>query len=175
MRHRLAINKLSRHTKQRHALIKNLIGSLILKGEIVTTIAKAKVIGQLTDKLVSKAKKSSLASRRAIAAFFNRPPVTKKLVDELAPKMTGRNSGYTRITRLGVRQGDNAQLAKIEFTDKVVTPAPDAKKKPDSGAKAKPEKKAPAAAKTSFLAPLTGKLKAQTAAAPTAAPRTTHK
>jgi large subunit ribosomal protein L17 len=118
MRHRLSGKKLGRNTKQRKALYKGLLSQLIHHGEIITTLSKAKSISKLMDKLITKAKKQDLNSRRIIAAFFNKKSITNKLIDELAPQMGSRTSGYTKITRIGNRTGDDALTAKIEFIDK---------------------------------------------------------
>ena len=118
MRHRVAKKHLNRKTKHRKALFKNLIRALVETGEIKTTESKAKAIKGLTDKLISQAKQSSLAARRLIARFFGRRDVVNVLVDEVAPAMEGRSSGFTRITRLGRRRGDNAMMVKMELVEK---------------------------------------------------------
>ena len=122
MRHRIAGKKLNRTTKHRNALLKNLAAQIIQYGEITTTVTKAKVIQPKIDKLITTAKKGTLHSRRQIESFFNKKPITNKLFDHLAPNLLSRTSGYTRITKLNYRRGDNTLLAKIELVDKIVEP-----------------------------------------------------
>lgn len=118
MKHRKKGRKLNRNTKQRKALFRNLIGGLITHGEIKTTEAKAKAIKRLTDKLVSKAKKGSLHVRRQIMAFLPDKEVANRLVDVVAPLFSDRNSGFTRIVRIGRRRGDSAKIVKLELVKK---------------------------------------------------------
>jgi len=132
MRHRKKGKKLNRNTSQRKALFKNLIQSLILHEEIKTTESKAKAIKGLTDKLINKAKKGTLHTRRQISAFLPDKKAVNKLVDEIAPRFKKRISGFTRFVRLGRRQGDNAMIVKIGFVGK--------KKKEEEQAKGKKKK-----------------------------------
>jgi large subunit ribosomal protein L17 len=113
--------KLGRPRDQRRALIKSLAESLILDETIETTLPKAKAVARYTEKLVGKAKKSqtSLHQRRQVISSLNTLEAAHKLVDQIAPALTSRNSGYFRVERLGVRQGDNAQLAKVSFVDEL--------------------------------------------------------
>ncbi len=122
MRHRVKSKKLNRNSNHRKALFKNLVGELVMHGEITTTHAKAKAIRPITDKLITKAKKSNLNSRRLIHSFFNKKTITNKLVDHLAPAMKGRVSGYTKITKLGNRRGDDTMMVKIAFVDDIPQP-----------------------------------------------------
>ena len=120
MRHRLAGRKLGRNTHERRSLFRNLIRSLILNERIKTTVAKAKTIRPLVDKLMTQAKQGTLAGRRrALAALYDRQTVDK-LFKELVPRTGKRISGFTRIQRLGRRLGDNSLMAVIEFVDKKV-------------------------------------------------------
>lgn len=121
MRHRVRGKKLGRNTAQRKALFRQLIVSLFLKEEIKTTLAKAKSIKSLVDKLVTKAKKSGLHQQRLIHAFLQNKKATKKLVKEIAPRFKKRTSGFTQIMRLGQRRGDNAMMVKIGLMDKKET------------------------------------------------------
>ncbi len=120
MRHRVKSNHLNRDTNNRKALFKSLITSLIQVGEIKTTEPKAKAIKGLTDKLISRAQNGSIAARRLLARFFGRRDIVNKLVDEVAPAMSDRKSGFTRITKLGKRRGDNAVMVKMELVAKPV-------------------------------------------------------
>lgn len=118
MRHKKAKKILGRNTKQRKALFKGLIQSLILHEEIKTTEAKAKAIRRLVEKLVTKAKAGSLHVRRQILAFFPQKRAANKLVDEIAPRFARISGGFVRIIRLGRRRGDNAMVVKMEFVRK---------------------------------------------------------
>lgn len=114
MRKRKKGRKLSRKRDQRKALIKTLLSSLFLKEKIKTTEAKAKEIRPLAEKLITKAKKGDLASRRFLAKFLSKK-IVKKLVDELAQGYKDRPGGYTRIIKLGPRKSDGAKMALIEL------------------------------------------------------------
>ncbi|MBW3569380.1 50S ribosomal protein L17 [Candidatus Parcubacteria bacterium] len=109
--------KFGRERDQRRALIKSLANSLILNESIETTLPKAKEVVPYTEKLITKAKKGGLHERRQIVSSLQTVAVAHKLVDEIAPKLGGRNSGYFRIERTSLRRGDNAQMAKISFVD----------------------------------------------------------
>lgn len=122
MHHRIAGKKLNRSTKHRKSLIKNLTAALIMHGKITTTEVKAKIMKNRIDKLITQAKKGNLHSRRLIHAYFNQDKITNRLVDHLAPNMSTRVSGYTKITKLGYRRGDNSSLAQIEFVDHIAEP-----------------------------------------------------
>lgn len=180
MRHQVKGKKLGRNTKQRKALFKSLISHLIIKGEIITTLAKAKAIQRLTDKLITRAKKTNLNSRRIVAAFFNQKHVTNKLVDELAPQMSNRQSGYTKITRLGPRRGDSSMMVKLEFTDRIITKEKSAntskKTKPSTDKRSKT--KQPTSSQPSLAQQAINRLKSGSqfqAATKVTAPRTTNK
>ncbi len=120
MRHRKTGRKLNRNIHQRKALFKNLIAALILKGKISTTEAKAKAIKRLVDKLVNRAKKGTIQARRLIAAFIPDKKAVNKLVDEIAPRMQKRPSGFTTLERVSRRRGDNAVVVEVGFVDQVV-------------------------------------------------------
>jgi large subunit ribosomal protein L17 len=99
----------------RTAMLKSLARSLVLKDKIKTTEAKAKEIRPIVEKLVTKAKDGSIASRRIIAARVGEGSPTEKLMTVLAPKYKTRAGGYTRIVKLGRRLSDGAAMAQIEF------------------------------------------------------------
>jgi len=138
MRHRVKGRKLNRNTKQRKALFRNLITSLIMHGQIKTTEAKAKSIKGLVDRLVSKAKAGSLHVRRQIMAFLPNKQAANKLVDVVAPLFKNRLSGFTRITRLNQRRGDQTQMVKIEFVEKPAEVNRDKKVKKETKTTKKP-------------------------------------
>ena len=104
-----------RDRKERRALFKSLISSLVRHGQIKTTEARAKAVKGLVDKLVSRAKERTVHTRRLIGAFLQDKNVVNRLVDEIAPKLATRVGGFTRILRLGKRAGDQAMMVKMEF------------------------------------------------------------
>src|SRR6476659_1977830 len=114
--HRIGGRKLSRKTGPRMALYKNLTVSILRYERVQTTEAKAKEIRGRVERMITLAKQNDLAARRAIvAAFPNEPLVVNKLFDEIAPKYADRNSGYTRIVKIGARRGDAAPIVQIEL------------------------------------------------------------
>jgi large subunit ribosomal protein L17 len=122
-RHGYVGRKFGRERDQRRALIKSLAESLIIHESIETTLPKAKELRPYVEKLVTKAKKGDLASRRTVIASVMTIETAHKLVDDIAPKLNGRNSGYLRIERTKLRRGDHAQLARISFVDDLTKPA----------------------------------------------------
>lgn len=119
MRHRIASKQLGRDTKHREALLKNLLRELVEHGAITTTQAKAKVIKPMADKIVTKAKQGDLAARRSLHQIFGKRDVVNTLVDRVAPVFKNRTSGFTRITQVGVRSGDNATLVSLSWVEQV--------------------------------------------------------
>ncbi len=118
-RHGYKGRKFGRETDQRTALIKGLATSLIEHGSIETTLPKAKTVLPYTEKLITKAKKGDLHNRRQVVSALNTLATAHKLVDEIAPKLTGRVSGHLRIEKTGFRRGDNTQMARISFVDDI--------------------------------------------------------
>ena len=116
-RHGYKGKKFGRERDQREALIKSLAEALITYETIETTLHKAKELVPYMEKLITKAKKGDLHSRRQIIADLQTVANAHKLVDEIAPKLKGRSSGHLRIERTDTRRGDNAQLAKVSFVD----------------------------------------------------------
>lgn len=106
--------KFHRETDQRKAFIKSLLEAFIMKEKIKTTLARAKEISGMAEKLITKAKSQSLSVRREIAKKLSYR-VSKKLIEKLAPQYKERNGGYTRIFKTGPRKGDGAEMAIIEF------------------------------------------------------------
>ena len=113
MKHRIKIKKFNRDTKSRKALFKALVRSLVETGSIVTTQAKAKEARRIADKLIGKAKDATLETRRTLHRFFGTRDVVNTLVEKIAPVFADRNSGFTRITKMGVRRGDNSEMAQL--------------------------------------------------------------
>jgi large subunit ribosomal protein L17 len=118
-RHDYKGRKFGRERDQRRALLKGLATSLVEHGKIETTLPKAKEIVPYVEALITKAKIGDLHNRRQIVAALSTIDAAHKLVDEIAPKLTGRNSGHLRVTRTKVRVGDNTQLASVTFVDDI--------------------------------------------------------
>ncbi len=118
-RHGYQGRKFSRERDQRRALLKGLATSLVEHGKIETTLMKAKELVPYVEPLITKAKIGDLHNRRQIVAALSTVEAAHRLVDEIAPKLTGRTSGHLRITRTTVRVGDNTQLAAVEFVDDI--------------------------------------------------------
>lgn len=118
-RHGYQGRKFGRERDQRKALLKGLATNMIEYGKIETTLPKAKELRRHVEKLITKAKKGDLASRRQVIAALNTRAVAYKLVDEIAPQLVHRTSGYTRIERTKLRVGDGAQMATIGFVDEL--------------------------------------------------------
>ena len=106
--------KFSRKSDQRKALIKSLAREIFLRERIKTTEAKAKEIRRFAEKFLTKAKIGNLAARRHLLRFLSQETV-KKMIQELAPRYSGRSGGYTRIIKLGPRKSDGAKMAIIEL------------------------------------------------------------
>lgn len=116
MRHHNVVRKFNRDKNQRKALLSSLALNLIVRGKIKTTLPKARELRPYMEKLITKAKKGDIATRRIIISrLSNRQKEVKKLFEILAPKYMDKNGGYTRILKLGVRKADGAPMAVIEF------------------------------------------------------------
>lgn len=118
-RHGYKGRKLGRERDQRKALLKGLATELVNHGKIETTLPKAKELVRYIEKLITKAKKGDLANRRRVIAGLSTQVAANKLVDEIAPQLTGRSSGHVRVERTRLRVGDGAQMATIEFVDEL--------------------------------------------------------
>ena len=116
-RHGYKGTKFHRERDQREALIESLAEALIIHGSIETTLPKAKAVVPYVEKLITKAKKGDLHNRRMILASLQTVATAHKLVDDIAPKLAGRDSGHLRITRTINRRGDNAEMARVSFVD----------------------------------------------------------
>ncbi|MDQ3123173.1 MAG: 50S ribosomal protein L17 [bacterium] len=150
-RHGYKGRKFGRERDQREALIKGLASSLVRDESIETTLHKAKELVPYFEKLITKAKKGDLHNRRQIVSSIDTVALAHKLVDDIAPKLTGRVSGHLRIERTTVRRGDNTQMARVSFVD-------DLKAAPVAKAAAKPKTAAkPAAKKPATRKPATKK------------------
>ena len=118
MRHRSGLRKLNRTSSHRVAMFRNMSVSLIEHEAIKTTLPKAKEFRRVFEPLITLAKNPTVANRRlAFARLRDRDAVTK-LFDELGPRFQERNGGYTRILKMGFRQGDNAPMAYMELVER---------------------------------------------------------
>lgn len=139
MRHQKRRYKLSRSTKERHAMLRSLVVGLFLNDSIKTTLAKAKEARRYAERLITIGKDSSLSSRRRAFEFLNDRDSVKSLFDDISPRFLGRAGGYTRILRLGKRSGDGAQMALLELVVKR-PPKPKEKPKPEAAPVVEKEK-----------------------------------
>ena len=117
MRHQKKTIKLGRTSEHRKALLANQVCSLIEHERIKTTLAKAKAVRPLAEKMVTLGKKGSLHARRTALAVLRHKNAVKKLFDNIAPRSATRNGGYTRIVKLGQRKSDSAPVAFLEWVD----------------------------------------------------------
>ena len=105
----------SGESDHRRAMLRNLAAGLFEHGQITTTLPKAKALRPYAEKLVTKAKKGGVHRQRIVVATIHDQTVTSRLFNDIAPRYADRNGGYTRITKLGPRPGDNAPMARIEL------------------------------------------------------------
>ena len=115
MRHRVGGSKLKRPVDARNSLLRNLCTSVIETERVVTTVTKATAVRPLVEKMITLAKKDTLAARRQASTVLRTPASVKKLFDTLGTRFGQRNGGYTRITHLAPRKGDGAELGMIEL------------------------------------------------------------
>jgi large subunit ribosomal protein L17 len=149
MRHQKKTVKLGRTAEHRKALLSNQVCSLIEHQRIKTTLAKAKAVRPLADKMVTLGKKNSLHARRMAFAVLRQKDAVKKLFDEIAPRAANRNGGYTRIIKLGQRKSDSAAIAFLEWVDAaVVEETTDDKPKKTKSAKTSEESETKSSRKT---------------------------
>jgi large subunit ribosomal protein L17 len=117
VRHRVAGRKLDRPTEHRLALYRNQVAELIDHEKMVTTVAKAKEVKGLAERIITLGKEGSLASRRHAQAFVTQERVVKKVFDDLARRYATRPGGYVRLVRIGQRRGDAAEMAQLELVE----------------------------------------------------------
>lgn len=144
MRHLKRTAKLGRTSEHRNAMLANLVCSLIEHKRVTTTLAKAKAARSVAEKMVTLGKKGTVHHRRLAVARLHQESAAKILFKEIAPAFKDRKSGYTRIVKLGQRQGDAAHQAILEWVDTVapaVVEAPAAAAPADAKPAAKPEDK----------------------------------
>jgi large subunit ribosomal protein L17 len=120
MRHSYYGKKLSRTTNERRRLFRGLLRDLVLRGTIKTSLAKAKAVSPLMDKLITKAKIGTDQKKRELFAIFSDDATVKALLDAAKTRFAGRTSGYTRIIKLGQRRGDAGEEVLFSFVDEAV-------------------------------------------------------
>ncbi len=120
MRHGIKTKRLNRTSSHRKALLMNLSIALLKNEQIKTTVPKAKMLRPFVEKLITIAKKPSLAVSRSLTAVLGEKSVVKKLLSDVAVRSMNRPGGYTRIYKIGFRYGDMAPMAVIELVDKTV-------------------------------------------------------
>jgi large subunit ribosomal protein L17 len=126
MRHRVAGRKLSRHSQHRKLMFRNMLVSLLQHERIKTTLAKGKELRGWVDRIISLGKKGTLHARRQAFAILREKEIVKKVFEEIVPRLKDREGGYTRIYKMGWRQGDGAPLSLIELV--FFSPAKEKKK-----------------------------------------------
>lgn len=115
MRHRRIGKTLDRSSDARRALLRGLATSVILYEHVNTTLAKAKAVKPLVEKLITKGKTKTLASRRELMKTLMTESAVNKILEEIGPRYATRPGGYTRIIKLGARKGDGADVAQIQL------------------------------------------------------------
>ncbi|MCD6180890.1 MAG: 50S ribosomal protein L17 [Candidatus Cloacimonetes bacterium] len=117
MRHKVSGRKFGRERDHRRLMLRNLVKSLVEHGRINTTVAKAKEIRSLAERVITYGKRGSVHHRRLAFSVLQNRDLVKKVFDELAPRYTTREGGYTRVLKAGYRKGDCAPMAIIEFVE----------------------------------------------------------
>jgi large subunit ribosomal protein L17 len=135
MRHQVAGKKLGRKTAHRLMMFRNMVTSLFDKERVRTTLDRAKAVRPIAERMITLGKRESLHARRQALAYVKDPAIVSKLFDTLAPRFSQRNGGYTRIIRLGHRDGDGAQMAYLELIGSEYTPSKEEIKGSKKGAK----------------------------------------
>lgn len=123
MNHQNGYRKLGKEASHRRAMLRNMATSMVTHERINTTLAKAKELRKVVEKLVTKGKAGDLNSRRVAGGYLKDKDATKKLFSDLATRFRDRNGGYTRILHTGIRGSDGAKMAAIEFVDYTLKPA----------------------------------------------------
>jgi large subunit ribosomal protein L17 len=174
MRHQKKTVKLGRTAEHRKALLTNQVCSLIEHQRIKTTLAKAKAVRPLAERMVTLGKNGSIHARRMALATLRQKRAVKKLFDDIAPRSAERNGGYTRIVKLGQRKSDSAPMAFIEWVDmaEVVEEKPSEEKKAKrKEPEPKPKKTEPEAAASKEEEPAVMEEKPAEALAPAEEPK----
>ncbi len=161
MRHSKAGRRLGRKTSHREAMFRNMVTSLLAHEKITTTDAKAKEIRCVAEKMITLGKRGDLHAQRQAASYIREKSVVTKLFSAIAPRYKDRPGGYTRIVKLGIRQGDTAPISLIELVEEEMKPkkapskAPKAPARKAAVVKAAPAESAvePAAVQTAVVEP----------------------
>ncbi len=161
MNHRNGFNPLSRTTAHRRAMSRNMVTSLFRYERITTTKSKALEVRKSAEKLITRAKEDTVHNRREAAKFIADEKILNKLFTEIAPRMKERNGGYTRVLKLGYRQGDAADVVILELVDYKLDTEAKEEKKP---AKKSTDSEAPKAKKSTSKAKAEGSSEAKTTA-----------
>ncbi|MBE6361129.1 MAG: 50S ribosomal protein L17 [Treponema bryantii] len=132
MNHKNGFNPLSRTTAHRRAMTRNMVTSLFRYERITTTKAKALEVRKSAEKLITRAKVDSVHNRREAAKFIQDEKILNKLFTEIGPRMKERNGGYTRVLKLGFRQGDAADVVILELVDYKLETEEEASEKKES-------------------------------------------
>lgn len=119
MKHAIKGRKFSRNSAHRKALLRNLSIALLTNEIIKTTLPKAKELRPFVEKVISLAKKDSLANRRLMMSILGNQAIIDRVFKEIGPRVATRNGGYTRILKFGFRTGDKAPMAVMELVDRV--------------------------------------------------------
>lgn len=145
MNHKNGFNPLSRTTAHRRAMSRNMVTSLFRYERITTTKSKALEVRKAAEKLITRAKEDTVHNRRQAAKFIADEKILNKLFTEIGPRMKDRNGGYTRVLKLGYRQGDAADVVILELVDYKLDDGSNEKEAAPKAKKAAPKaKKAPA-------------------------------
>ena len=115
MRHQVKKGYLGRNTAHRRALLRNLVTSFLERERVRTTLAKARSVRPVAEKMITLGKRGTLHARRQALAYMTKEAAVQKLFDELGPRYKERPGGYTRIVKLGTRAGDGASMAMLEL------------------------------------------------------------
>jgi len=142
MNHRNGFNPLSRTTAHRRAMSRNMVTSLFRFERITTTKSKALEVRKAAEKLITRSKVDSVHNRREAAKFIQDEKILNKLFTEIGPRMKERNGGYTRVLKLGYRQGDAADMVILELVDYKLDADNGEEKKAEKKAKTEPKAKA---------------------------------
>jgi len=178
MKHKNGFNPLSRNASHRRAMHRNMVTSLFKFERVTTTQPKALEVRRTAEKLITRAKVDTVHNRRQVARFISDPAILAKLFTDIGPRMRERAGGYTRVLKLGFREGDAAEVAILELVDykldtedkaekkaKKTVEKPEAKKE---GEAKKPAAKKPAAKKAAPAAKAEGEAKKPAAKKPAA-------
>ena len=122
MRHNNTGRRLGRKTSHREAMFRNMVTSLLNHEKITTTDAKAKEIRSVAEKMITLGKRGDLHAMRLAASYIREKSVVTKLFTSIAPRYKDRSGGYTRIIKLGIRQGDTAPISLIELVEEEMAP-----------------------------------------------------